>query len=185
MKRTPPPVSTASAAASIWSGVGEVKTWPGHAASSMPRPTKPACNGSWPEPPPEMRPTLPPLRLRRRTNLRSSPRVTMSLCAAAKPSRLSPSSVSVPLINFFMIVLPLFFAVVLAGPARDQPSDPRRHVAQHLVQLRVLGRVVEIRHVQRHMTQVRAGPVRLLQPAGMRALVGFQEGAPLRIRKAA
>jgi hypothetical protein len=29
-------------AASIWSGVGEVKTAPGHAASSIPRPTKAA-----------------------------------------------------------------------------------------------------------------------------------------------
>ena len=36
MNSTPAPVSTASAAASIWSGVGEVKTWPGQAASSMP-----------------------------------------------------------------------------------------------------------------------------------------------------
>src|SRR5688572_15442471 len=186
MKRTPPPVSTASAAASIWSGVGEVKTWPGHAASSMPRPTKPACNGSWPEPPPEMRPTLPRLRSRRRTNLRSSPNATMSLCAAAKPSRLSPSSVSVPLMSFFMVVLPLFFSVVLAaGPARDQPGDARRHVAQHLLQLRVLRRVVEIRHVQRDVTEMRARPVRLLQPAGMRALIGLQEGAALRVREAA
>src|ERR1017187_4574073 len=52
MKRTPAPVSTACAAASIWSGVGEVKTWPGQAASSMPWPTKPVCSGSWPGPPP-------------------------------------------------------------------------------------------------------------------------------------
>jgi hypothetical protein len=35
----PAPVSTASAASIIWSGVGDVKTWPGQAASSMPRPT--------------------------------------------------------------------------------------------------------------------------------------------------
>ena len=59
MKRTPAPPSTAWAAASIWSGVGEVKTWPGQAASSMPTPTKPACIGSWPEPPPEISATLP------------------------------------------------------------------------------------------------------------------------------
>ena len=38
MNRTPAPESTACAAASIWSGVGEVKTWPGQAASSMPTP---------------------------------------------------------------------------------------------------------------------------------------------------
>ena len=61
MNSTPAPVSTASAAASIWSGVGEVKTWPGQAASSMPWPTKPACSGSWPEPPPEISATLPGL----------------------------------------------------------------------------------------------------------------------------
>ena len=47
------------AAAIIWSGVGEVNTWPGQAASSMPWPTKPACSGSWPEPPPEISATLP------------------------------------------------------------------------------------------------------------------------------
>jgi hypothetical protein len=27
-------------------GVGDVNTWPGQAASSMPWPTKPACSGS-------------------------------------------------------------------------------------------------------------------------------------------
>ena len=53
------PASTACAAASIWSGVGEVNTWPGQAASSMPVPTRPACIGSWPEPPPEISATLP------------------------------------------------------------------------------------------------------------------------------
>ena len=59
MNSTPAPESTAWAAASIWSGVGEVKTWPGQAASSMPTPTRPACIGSWPEPPPEISATLP------------------------------------------------------------------------------------------------------------------------------
>ncbi len=43
----------------IWSGVGEVKTSPGQAASSMPMPTKPPCIGSCPLPPPETRATLP------------------------------------------------------------------------------------------------------------------------------
>ncbi len=59
MCSTPAPALTALVASSIWSGVGEVNTSPGHAASSMPRPTKPPCIGSWPEPPPEMIPTLP------------------------------------------------------------------------------------------------------------------------------
>ena len=61
MNSTPAPPSTACAAASIWSGVGDVNTWPGQAASSMPWPTKPACSGSWPEPPPEISATLPGL----------------------------------------------------------------------------------------------------------------------------
>src|SRR5687767_12091188 len=132
-----------------------------------------------------MRPTLPRFRLRRRTNLRSSPKVTMSACAAAKPSRLSPSNVSVPLISFFTVVLPLFLSVVLADLARDQPGDARRHVAQHLVQLRVLRRVVEIRHIEGDVTEMRARPVRLLQAAGVCALIGLQERAPLGVREAA
>src|ERR1700704_5636443 len=37
MKRTPAPVSTASAASIIWSGVGDGKSWPGQAASRLPR----------------------------------------------------------------------------------------------------------------------------------------------------
>src|ERR1041384_6496162 len=56
MCSTPAPPSTAFVASSIWSGVGEVNTSPGQAASSMPRPTKPPCIGSRPEPPPATRP---------------------------------------------------------------------------------------------------------------------------------
>src|SRR3954465_10363667 len=52
MCTTPAPPSTALVAASIWSGTGEVKTSPGQAASSMPRPTKPPCSGSGPGAPP-------------------------------------------------------------------------------------------------------------------------------------
>ena len=39
----------------------------------MPWPTKPACSGSWPEPPPETSATLPGFSVARRTNFRSSP----------------------------------------------------------------------------------------------------------------
>ena len=99
--RMPAPAFTAWAAASIWSGVGEVNTWPGQAASSMPCPTNPAWSGSWPEPPPEIIPTLPGLTLRRRTNLCSSPSATISPCAATKPSRLSARIVSTALMSFF------------------------------------------------------------------------------------
>ena len=37
---------------------GEAKTGPATAAESMPGPTQPACDGSWPLPPPEMMLTL-------------------------------------------------------------------------------------------------------------------------------
>ena len=59
MCSTPAPPLTAWVAASTWSGVGEVKTGPGAAASSIPAPTKPPCSGSWPLPPPETSATLP------------------------------------------------------------------------------------------------------------------------------
>src|ERR671914_192777 len=73
MWSTPAPPSTALVASSIWSGVGEVNTSPGHAASSMPRPTKPPCIGSWPEPPPGTKPTLPPPRAAARPTPRRPP----------------------------------------------------------------------------------------------------------------
>src|SRR4029450_3693533 len=62
MWTTPAPPSTAFVAASIWSGTGEVNTSPGHAASSMPSPTNPPCSGSWAQPPPRARATIPPTR---------------------------------------------------------------------------------------------------------------------------
>ena len=80
----------------------------------MPTPTKPACSGSWPEPPPESSATLPDLGKRRRTNLRSGPSATMSACAAAKPSRLSARTVSAAFISFFMTDPPCVFAASLA-----------------------------------------------------------------------
>ena len=45
MCSTPAPPLTARVAASIWSGVGDVKTCPGQAASSIPLPTKPRVHG--------------------------------------------------------------------------------------------------------------------------------------------
>ena len=59
MCSTPAPPSIAFVASYIWSGVGEVKTSPGQAASSIPMPTKPPCIGSCPEPPPDRTPTFP------------------------------------------------------------------------------------------------------------------------------
>ena len=45
---------TAMMAAKTASMVGEAKTSPQTAAVSMPLPTKAACAGSWPDPPPAM-----------------------------------------------------------------------------------------------------------------------------------
>ena len=59
MWSTPAPPSTFLVAHSIWSGVGEVNTSPGQAASSIPMPTNPPCIGSCPDPPPETTPTFP------------------------------------------------------------------------------------------------------------------------------
>src|SRR4051794_27600730 len=103
MCSTPAPPSTALVASSIWSGVGEVKTSPGHAASSMPRPTKPPCIGSCPEPPPEMIPTLPWTGASARTmTIGSWITRTLSPCAASTPSRASRTTASGSLISFFM-----------------------------------------------------------------------------------
>ena len=59
MCSTPAPPSTAFVAASIWSGVGEVNTSPGQAASSMPVPDEPAVQRLVARPPPETIATLP------------------------------------------------------------------------------------------------------------------------------
>src|SRR4051812_20337914 len=122
MNNTPAPVSTAIAAASIWSGVGEVKTCPGQAASSMPWPTKPACSGSCPDPPPDTSATLPLLSCARRTNLPSSPSATMPECASQNPFRLSCRMPSTALISFFMGCL---LALSIAAHAAAEPLSPK------------------------------------------------------------
>src|SRR5207237_44030 len=101
MWSTPAPPSTARVAASIWSGVGEVNTLPAHAASSIPSPTNPPCSGSWPEPPPETRPTLPCFG----PPARSTTRLSASICtrsgwAAPRPARLSGTTSSTRLMSF-------------------------------------------------------------------------------------
>src|SRR6185369_1534089 len=104
MWRTPAPPSTARVAASIWSGTGEVKTLPAHAASSIPSPTNPPWSGSWPDPPPEIRPTLPACGPpARRTTAFATSILTMSGWAAARPARLSGTMSSIPLISFFIV----------------------------------------------------------------------------------
>src|SRR6266568_2347523 len=111
MCSTPAPPLTAVGAASIWSGTGEVKTSPGQAASSIPYPTKPPCSGSWPEPPPETRPTLPGVGPPARVITLFSTSTDSDGCAAATPSRASVTTVSGLLMSFFMTVLPW-----LSGP---------------------------------------------------------------------
>src|SRR5215213_7500312 len=103
MCSTPAPPSTAFVASCIWSGVGDVKTSPGQAASSIPRPTKPPCIGSCPEPPPEMMPTLPWTGASARTmTIGSCTTRTLSPWAASMPSSASRTTASGSLMSFFM-----------------------------------------------------------------------------------
>src|SRR2546429_3183738 len=111
MEPTPGPRSTALVAASMGSGTGEVKTSPGEAASSIRSPTRPPCSGSWPEPPPETRPTLPGVGPPARVITLFSTSTDSDGWAAATPSRASVTTVSGLLISFFMTLLPW-----LSGP---------------------------------------------------------------------
>src|SRR5438067_9824018 len=104
MCTTPAPPSTALVAASIWSGTGDVNTSPGQAASSIPRPTKPPCSGSWPDPPPETRPTFPATGASfRSTTWFSKSTRTRSECAAPRPASDSLTTSSGALTNFFIV----------------------------------------------------------------------------------
>src|SRR5699024_5959283 len=105
MCSTPAPPSAALVAAWIGSGVGEVNTAPGTAASSMPTPTNPACNGSCPLPPPLTSPTFPEIAPPARETNRVSGSwlmVTRSACAVTNPATLSATTWWGSLINFFM-----------------------------------------------------------------------------------
>src|SRR5581483_730912 len=143
MKRTPAPVSTARVAATIWSGVGEVNTWPGHAASSMPCPTNPMCRGSCPLPPPDTSATFPAVPRARRTNLPSSPRTTRSRWAIANPARLSRTIVSGSFTNFFI-------AASARGPGAMswhrfyELRDATRKLVDEPLELRIPDRIAEV-----------------------------------------
>src|SRR4051795_2103466 len=102
MCRTPAPPSTPLVAAAIWSGTGEVKTSPAHAASSMPIPTNPPCIGSCPEPPPDTRPTLPCTGASPRKTTRFSWSTRSSGWAAAMPRRASATTSAGSLMSFFI-----------------------------------------------------------------------------------
>src|SRR5882724_2056442 len=180
MNRTPPPVSAASAAARMRSGVGEVKTWPGQAASSMPCPTKPECSGSCPEPPPDTSATLPGFLFRRCTNGACSPMRTMSECAAQNPARLSLTKSSTALISFFIQSSPSSFA----SGVLDQPCDFLREFAQERIQLVVLLFASKIRQHQ-GKTPASLPLLQQQQPPRVRAVIGFEKLVPLLRREMA
>src|SRR6266536_140832 len=138
MWSTPAPPLTAFVASSIWSGVGDVNTSPGQAASSIPSPTKPPCIGSCPEPPPETRPTLPCTGASARTiTFGSYWTRKRSAWAAAMPCRASVTTSSGLLISFFTfppLLSSLSFArlrQVLHGLALDLDVGGRRLTAGH------------------------------------------------------
>src|SRR6516225_1426375 len=174
MNNTPALPLTAAAASTIWSGVGEVKICPGQAASSMPRPTNPACNGSWPEPPPEINATLFAFSERRRTNLRSAPRATMSAWAAAKPSKLSDSMVSTELTNFFTMSLPFAALTPRSILFLQNGGQAVRKFLQQRIDLSVSPGASEIRQVQGEGAIAR-GLRQLTKPPRMGARVSAQE----------
>src|SRR3954470_18554422 len=101
MCSTPAPPFTAFVASSIWSGVGDVNTSPGQAASSIPGPTNPPCMGSCPEPPPETSPTFPRTGASPRTTRRFSRSTRNSGWAAAMPRSASGTTSAGALISFF------------------------------------------------------------------------------------
>ncbi len=86
----------------------------------MPAPTKPACSGSWPEPPPEISATLPAVvGFARVTKVGSRCTLTMSPWAAPKPRSASVSTSSTRLTNFFM-------TASSACPCRSVAASVRR-----------------------------------------------------------
>src|SRR5438093_2570164 len=70
----------------------------------MPRPTKPPCIGSCPDPPPETSPTLPAIGASLRTTIwLSKSTLRRSSCAAARPASDSLTTSSGALTNFFIV----------------------------------------------------------------------------------
>src|SRR5579859_73936 len=171
MSSTPASPATAWAASAIWSGVGEVNTCPGQAASSMPWPTKPACRGSCPLPPPETSATFFGFSSRRRTNFRSGPSVMMSACAEASPSKLSASMPSTELMNFFTQPSSSIRASLFLHEGDQAP----REFLEQRVELRVPLAAAEIRQVQRQRPLVRSLG-KPADPARVSARIGAEKG---------
>ena len=180
MNRHPAPVSTASAASTIWSGVGEVNTWPGQAASSMPQPDEAgmqrlvARSAARDQRDLARRQvsgaarTLPPRRGRRcpRERRRS-------------PSRLSERIVSMSLMNFFMASSPfVFWRFNRAGSGRGAaPFLPSGLRARGCASSSPRSGT-SMADAPRRRT-VRDGD----RPARMGGVVGVEKGLPLRRRE--
>src|SRR6185295_4224589 len=151
MKSTPRPPSAACAAARIWSGVGEVKTCPGQAASSIPWPTKPKCSGSCPLPPPEMSATFPALGKARVTYAGFSFTLTRSRCAWPNPRSASWTALAASLMNFF-----------IGHPLLEQVRDPVCELPQQRLQRPLLARVAQLGHLEGNRLAAERWGIRLL-----------------------
>src|SRR2546430_8275250 len=176
MNSTPRPPSTACAAAAIWSGVGEVNTCPGQAASSIPWPTRPACRGSWPLPPPETSATLPFPGEARVTKAGFSWTERMSRWASASPRNASETTFTASLMNFFMA--PSFSAASV-----DQLRYALDEIPHQGLQRALFPRGAEHRDLQRqhlpagHRAVLARDAVRRARRMGLP--VRLEEGLPL------
>src|SRR5438128_510672 len=142
MNSTPRPLSTAAAAVEIWSGVGEVNTCPGQAASSIPQPTNPACSGSWPLPPPESSATLPLASGARATKAGFSCSERISRWARARPRNASGTTFTASLMNFFI-------GSSFAPASFDQLGDALDELPDQVFQRALLPLIAKDRHLQR------------------------------------
>src|SRR3982075_877117 len=176
MSSTPRPPSTACGAAAMWSGVGEGRTCPGQAASSIPWPTKPACRGSCPLPPPETSATLPFRGAARVTKAGFSWTERMSRWASARPRKASETTFTASLMNFFM-------APSFSEASVDQLGQALDEVPDQGFQSALLPRGAEHRELQRQDPPAGRGAV-LPRDAVRRARrvgepVSLEEGLPL------
>ena len=129
---TPAPPSAALMAANTWSGVGEVNTSPAAAAVSIPRPTKPPWDGSWPLPPPLTNPTWPLIGASLRTTTLKSGSVRMeSGWASAMPATISLTTFSGALMSFFIFSVTSSLPESLFSPNKHLPTTAAGPCALH------------------------------------------------------
>src|SRR5713226_10690031 len=111
-----------------------------------------------------------------------SPMRTMSACAAQNPARLSFTTSSTALINFFILLSP--FAIASASGVFNQPCDLLRELAQERVKLVVLLFGPEIRQHQRE-TPASLAFLQEKQPPRVRPVIGFKKAVPFLHREMA